>query len=297
MMQPKTKIRDGRTDFMINLVIYLILSVVILISLLPLIYILSNSISDPRMVITGQVYLVPKDLSFMAYQKVFEDSEILIGYRNTIFYTIFGTGINIVLTTLAAYVLSRKRLKGKGFFTMFIVFTMFFQGGMIPNYLLLLKLHMTDTIWALLLPRAISVFNFIIMRTFFEINIPDELYEAAKIDGCSNTGILLKIVLPLSRTILAVMVLYYGVYNWNSYFDALLYLQDKQLQPLQLVLRKILLQNSIDGVASEAPTEMEMIGESIKYAAIVVASLPILCLYPFLQKYFTKGVMIGAVKG
>jgi putative aldouronate transport system permease protein len=284
MMQPKTKIRDGRTDFMINLVIYLILSVVILISLLPLIYILSNSISDPRMVITGQVYLVPKDLSFMAYQKVFEDSEILIGYRNTIFYTIFGTGINIVLTTLAAYVLSRKRLKGKGFFTMFIVFTMFFQGGMIPNYLLLLKLHMTDTIWALLLPRAISVFNFIIMRTFFEINIPDELYEAAKIDGCSNTGILLKIVLPLSRTILAVMVLYYGVYNWNSYFDALLYLQDKQLQPLQLVLRKILLQNSIDGVASEAPTEMEMIGESIKYAAIVVASLPILCLYPFLQK-------------
>lgn len=296
-MQPKTKIRDGRTDYLINLVIYLILSVVILISLLPLIYILSNSISDPRMVITGQVYLVPKDLSFMAYQKVFEDSEILIGYRNTIFYTIFGTGISIVLTTLAAYVLSRKRLKGKGFFTMFIVFTMFFQGGMIPNYLLLLKLHMTDTIWALLLPRAISVFNFIIMRTFFEINIPDELYEAAKIDGCSNTGILLKIVLPLSRTILAVMVLYYGVYNWNSYFDALLYLQDKQLQPLQLVLRKILLQNSIDGAASEAPTEMEMIGESIKYAAIVVASLPILCLYPFLQKYFTKGVMIGAVKG
>ena len=222
------------------------------------------------------------------------------GYLNTFIYTTVGTSINLLLTTMGAYALSRKNLYGRNVITAILIFTMFFSGGMIPTYLVVKSLHMLNTIWAMVIPGAISVYNLIIMRTFFQTSIPDELEEAAHIDGCSNIQTLIRIVLPLSTPILAVMVLFYAVSHWNTFFDGLIYLTDRNKFPLQLILREILIQNRVadmDSTLEESLIQQAIAVEGLKYALVVVANLPVLIMYPFVQKYFVKGVMIGSLKG
>ena len=231
---------------------------------------------------------------------VFRDSMIMTGYRNTLYYTILGTAINLVMTVLAAYPLSRKDWVGRGFFMAVVMFTMFFSGGTIPTYLLMNDLGLINTTWAIVLPGAVSVYNAIVMRTFFINSIPLELQEAAQVDGCSNTRLLLRIVLPLSKPILAVMVLFYGVAHWNAFFGALIYITESDRYPLQLVLRSILIQNTASqDMLGEVDTlgNRVMLAETIKYALIIVSTLPMMVLYPFLQRFFEKGVMVGSVKG
>ncbi|MEC0248669.1 carbohydrate ABC transporter permease [Paenibacillus chitinolyticus] len=281
-------------------VVYVLLSLVSLIVLYPLVFVLVASFSSPEAVMRGEVWLWPKDITWMGYTKIFQNNEILTGYLNTIVYTVVGTAINLILSIAAAYPLSRKDFAGRNAISALMVFTMFFSGGMVPTYLLVKNLGMLNTMWALIIPGAVSVYNIIIMRTFFQSSIPGEMQEAASIDGCSNLGILWKIVLPLSMPIIAVMILFYSVGHWNSYFSGLMYLTDRDKYPLQLFLREILIQGQMQemlGVGDDSHARNVMEGEAIKYAVVIVANLPVLMLYPFLQRYFVKGVMIGSVKG
>lgn len=281
-------------------IVYAALGLVLLIVIYPLIYVLSASLSEPAAILLGEIWLLPKGFTFDAYRKVFENRDIMTGYLNTILYTVTGTSINLLFTTMAAYPLSRRDFYGRNLITALIVFTMFFSGGMIPLYLLIRDLHMLNTIWALVIPGAVSVWNIIIMRTFFQTSIPFEIQESAFIDGCSNIQTLLRIVLPLSMPIIAVMTLFYAVGHWNAFFNALIYLTDRDKYPLQLFLREILIQEQMDEMASSNDDTLMnymLQIEALKYAVVVVANLPMLILYPFLQKYFVKGVMIGALKG
>ncbi len=260
------------------------------------------SFSSPDSVNNGEIWLWPKDITFEGYKMIFEHEKIWTGYKNSIIYTVVGTLVNVVLTITGGYALSRKDLVGRNVFMFFIVFTMFFSGGMIPNYLLVKDLGMVNTLWAMVIPNAISVFNLIIVRTFFQSTIPDELLEAAKVDGCSDWKFFLKIVLPISTPIIAVMVLFSAVGHWNTYFSALIYLRDSNLFPLQLVLRDVLIltqaQEVMDsGALMEGNAELQNVSELIKYGVVIIASLPVLILYPFVQKHFVKGVMIGSIKG
>lgn len=287
-------------DKLFGFAVHALLALVLLAVLYPLLFVLSASISDPAKVVGGEVWLWPKELTFRGYEKVFQNNDILQGYANTILYTVIGTCVNVVMTILAAYPLSRKDLVGRGLVTALFVFTMFFSGGLIPTYLLVKKLGMVNTMWALIIPNAVAVWNIIIMRTFFQQSIPTEVQESAQIDGCSNAQILLRIVLPLSLPILAVMTLFYSVAHWNSFFSALIYLTDRSKYPLQLILREILIQSNMKDMvqtSEESLAKSIMEAESIKYAVVIVANLPILLLYPFLQRYFVKGLVIGAVKG
>ncbi|WP_028547286.1 carbohydrate ABC transporter permease [Paenibacillus sp. UNC451MF] len=291
---------ESRTDKGIEISINLILALVTAAVLYPLIFVLIASVSSPEMVIRGEVWLWPKGLTVVGYERIFQNKEILSGYMNTIAYTLVGTAINLVMTVAAAYPLSRKDFFGRNVFTALILFTMFFSGGMIPSYLLVKKLGMLNTFWALVIPSAVSVWNIVIMRTFFQNSIPNEIQESASIDGCSNMQTLLRIVLPLSAPILAVMVLFYSVGHWNAYFNALIYLTDRAKYPLQLILREILVQGQMQemvDVSDSTLAKSVMDAEAIKYAAVIVANLPVLLLYPFLQKYFVKGIMVGAIKG
>lgn len=292
--------RESAGDRVFVGIVYALLSMVLIVVLYPLIFVVSASISDPVTVLRGEMWLFPKALSFVGYERIFANPEILTGYLNTILYTTVGTAINLVMTILAAYPLSRRDFKGRTVITWFIVFTMFFSGGLIPTYLLVRSLGLINTMWALILPGAVSVWNIIIMRTFFQSSIPGEIQESAAIDGCNNMQTLWKIVLPLSAPIIAVMVLFYAVGHWNSYFSALIYLNDRGKYPLQLLLREILIKSEVDQMAGSMTTSTQtylMEAEAIKYAVIIVANLPVLMLYPFLQKYFVKGIMIGAIKG
>ena len=296
-----TKIKRAKGDLVFDTINTLLLVLVMLVVLYPLYFIVIASFSDPLEVLSGHVVFFPKKVSLEAYKMVFRDAQILTGYRNTIFYTLLGTAVNIVLTVLAAYPLSRRDLAGGKFFTVMLAVTMFFSGGLIPTYLMVSNtLHLLDTIWAMILPGAISVWNVIIVRTYFQTSIPPELSEAAMVDGCSDFMLLAKVILPLSMPVLAVMVLFYGVAHWNSFFNALIYLNDKALYPLQLILRSILVQNTMseDMLAEvDSLANRQVMAETIKYALIVVASAPIIAVYPFLQKYFVKGIMVGAIKG
>jgi len=277
-----------------------ILSLVLVVVLYPLIYVVSASLSNPMLVLQGKVWLWPKELSFEAYKRVFQNADIMIGYKNTILYTIVGTCVNIVMTTAGAYPLSRRDFYGRNVIMAFFVFTMFFSGGIIPTYLVVKSLGLINTFWVMILPGAVSVFNLIIMRTFFQNTIPLELQESAFMDGSTNLRILVSIVLPLSMPIIAVLILYYAVSHWNAFFNALIYLSDRQQYPLQLFLRELLIQNQMEEMMSgdsESMVEQQNLAEGLKYAIIVVSSLPVLILYPFLQKYFEKGIMIGAIKG
>lgn len=275
----------------------LLLFIVCIIIIYPVWYVLSASFSNPLAVMKNEIAFWPKGFNLLAYQKVFTNAEVWTGYRNTILYTVVGTLINLAFTSTGAFALSRKDFKGRNFWTMYITFTMFFSGGLIPVYMLIKTLKLYNTFWVMVIPGAISAWNMIIMRTFFQSNVPMELQEAAIIDGCNDLKIFFKIALPLSTPILAVMTLFYGVGHWNSYFGAMIYLDDRNKYPLQLILREILIQNiSQENVAGPA-ADQQIIGEGIRYALIIVATVPILLVYPFLQKYFVKGVLIGAIKG
>ncbi|QGH36151.1 ABC transporter permease subunit [Gracilibacillus salitolerans] len=276
----------------------IILTLLSLVTLYPLLYILFASLSDPAYVAqTRGIMLAPKDFTIEAYKMVFNNPMIGISYLNTLIYVVAGTALNIILTSLGAYALSRKNVMWSNLIMFMIVFTMFFEGGLIPLYLLVNELNLIDTRWALILPTAVSAFNLIIMRTAFQ-GIPDSLEESARIDGANDFTILFRIVLPLSLPVVAVMVLFYGVFHWNSWFHAMIFLQDRELFPVQLILREILIANDTSSMTSGVSAVDAMpIGETVKYATIIVATVPILCLYPFLQKYFVKGVMIGGIKG
>ncbi|MGG1634972.1 carbohydrate ABC transporter permease [Paenibacillus sp. NRS-1760] len=271
----------------------------------PVIYMISASISDPKLVGSGEMWLWPKGITFEGYQRVFQNSSIWSGYGNTILYTVVGTSINLFVTLPAAYALSRKDFMGRNFFMGMFLVTMFFGGGLVPSYLLIKELGMVNTIWAIVIPSAASIWNIIVARTFFQSSIPKELQEAAQIDGCTNLRLFVKIILPLSMPIIAVMALFYGVGNWNSYFSALIYLNDAAKYPLQLVLRQILVLQEMSaqgGGAMDASTASALnskaeIAALVKYAVIIVATAPIIAVYPFLQRYFVQGVMIGSVKG
>jgi putative aldouronate transport system permease protein len=276
----------------------LFLSALMIATMYPILYVAFASFSEPALMMAHKGILwKPLGFSLETYGAVFSNPMILLGYRNTLFIVIVGVALNLLLTSFAAYALSRKTLQYRKQLTLFIVFTMFFSGGLIPFYLLVRGLGITDTLWALILPTAISAFNLIIMRTSFEA-VPDALEESAKIDGANDFGILFRIFLPLCKPVLAVVGLYYGVSHWNSWFNAMIFLQDRSLYPLQLILREILIIGEANSMAEGASQdEIIILGETLKYATIMVATLPIFLVYPFLQKYFVKGALIGAIKG
>lgn len=288
--------RGDKTFVIVNYAIALLLSAI---ALYPLIFVLSASFSDPDMVLKGKVILLPKGFTLKPYSMVFQNEDIWRGYLNTIIYTGVGTLVNVVMTVMLAYPLSRPDLPLRRPITLLIVFTMYFDGGMIPNYLLVRSLGMYNTMWALIIPVAISTYNLIVAKSFFENSIPREMYESASIDGASDLRTMVQIVLPLSQAIIAVLTLFYAVTHWNSYFSALIYLKDESKNPLQIILRDILLLGQTEQMGSNDVGMGEKIkmSEAIKYSSIVISSVPILCAYPFVQKYFVKGVMIGAVKG
>ena len=294
------KIELCLSDKILRAVVGAVIFVLILVILYPLIYVVSSSFSSGTAVSTGKVILWPVDFSLQGYKAVFSYRQIWTGYRNTIFYTVAGTLLNLTLTVMVAYPLSRRNLQFRSFYMTLFLITMFFSGGIIPNYILLTKLHLTNTRSALLLSGAISVYNMIIMRTYFQHSIPEELLEAAKIDGITDIGYLFKVVLPLSKSILAVITLYYAVGHWNSYFNAMLYLRDESLYPLQLILRSILNVGKIDLsqiTDVEVLKQIRGLSDLMKFSLIIISSVPVIVAYPFVQRFFEKGVMIGSVKG
>lgn len=287
-------------DKIFIILIYILLAAIMLVVFLPLVYIISASFSDPQAVISNEVWFLPVRPTLRGYQAVFKNKNILTGFANSFYYMIVGTLVNIVMTVMCAYPLSRKEFTARNKVAMIFVFTMYFSGGLIPSYILVNSLGLVNTRLAMIIPSAMSTYNMIICRTYFVNSIPDELYEAGQLDGCTPFKYLLRVVVPLSKPILAVLVLYYGVAKWNSYFDAMIYLKNQTLVPLQIVLRDILILNQVDyTMISDASAIAAQRGltDLLKYSTIVVASLPVLCIYPFVQKYFVKGVMIGAVKG
>ena len=287
-------------DKIFIILIYILLTAIMLVVFLPLVYIVSASFSDPQAVISNEVWFLPVRPTLRGYEAVFKNRNILTGFANSFFYMIVGTRVNIVMTVMCAYPLSRKEFTARNKVAMIFVFTMYFSGGLIPTYMLVNSLGLVNTRLAMIIPSAMSTYNMIICRTYFVNSIPDELYEAGQLDGCTPFKYLIKVVVPLSKPILAVLVLYYGVAKWNSYFDAMIYLKNQTLVPLQIVLRDILILNQVDyTMISDASAIAAQRGltDLLKYSTIVVASLPVLCIYPFVQKYFVKGVMIGAVKG
>ncbi|MCL2834204.1 MAG: carbohydrate ABC transporter permease [Treponema sp.] len=298
-------IKEIHEDTVFNLINYSLLILVVLVIVYPLYFIIIASISNPNSVALNQVALMPKGFTLESYSNVFQNSIIWIGYRNTILYTTFGTLFNLALTIPCAYTFSKKDLPGRRPLMFLFTFTMYFSGGLIPTYLLVKSLRLPNTPFVLILLSGLSVYNLIITRTYFENSIPGDLYEAARIDGYSEIKIFLKIALPLAGPIIAVMSLYYAVGHWNSFFNALIYLTKEALYPLQLILRNILLQNSILNIAASTLSDDEALAlaqkanmvETMKYALIFISSFPVLCAYPFVQKYFIKGAMIGAVKG
>jgi len=291
--------RRTRGDVIFDTVNYALVSVFFLLILYPLYFIIIASISNPDYVNIGAITFWPRGITLEGYQRTLRELSVWRGYRNTILYTVLGTTINVTLTMTAGYALSRRELVGRSVIMRLIVFTMLFSGGLIPTYLIVKGLGMTNRIWAMVIPNAVSAWNLIIARTYLQQSIPQELLEASLVDGCSYARFFREVVVPLSGAIIAVLALLYSVAHWNSFFTGLIYLQDYSKYPLQLVLRDILLGYQTAGAADDAKTvqEMQRIADLMKYALIIVASLPVMVLYPFLQRYFVKGVMVGAIKG
>ncbi len=299
MNRTVAKPRKWNSDTVFTSAIYVLMFLIIIVMLYPLLIVLSSSVSDPQAILNGEVRLLPVGFSLESYGKVLENEDIVNGFFNSVKYTVVGSAVNVALTVLAAYPLSRRDLKGRNVLMKLITFTMFFSGGMVPSFLIVRELNLMNTMWALILPGAISTYNLIITRTFFENNIPGELQEAAVLDGCSNFRFLLSIVLPLSMTILVIITMFYAVGHWNTYLNAIMYFSKKELYPLQVVLRDILQSSQ---AADMAGTDTVMSTrffeiERIKYATMVISSLPLVIVYPFIMKYFEKGVMVGALKG
>lgn len=298
-MAKAKKVKRSGSDQRLEIILIIILSIIGVIMLYPLLVVLSTSFSAPSAVTSGKVWLFPVDFSLEGYKAVFRTNDVLIGYRNSLFYMVVGTIVNLFMTLITAYPLSRDDLVGQGIIMKLFTFTMIFSGGMIPNYLLMKDLGLLNTVWVMIIPGAISVYNMIITRTFIKSNIPKEMLEASQIDGCSDIQYFIKMVLPLSGAVIAVITLYYAIAHWNAYFNAFMYLNDKDLYPLQIFLKNILVSNQVeaDMIVDEQVQAIEGIAEVLKYSLIVVAVVPVMIIYPFVQKHFVKGVMIGAVKG
>jgi putative aldouronate transport system permease protein len=296
----QSRIREARGDRLFNGLNIAVLSLFTLTIMYPIVYVVSSSFSSAEAVTSGRVWLWPVDVSLAGYVAVFKHPMIVSGFYNSFFYMIVGTALNVVLTLMAAYPLSRKDFVFRNAYMALMTFTLMFDGGLIPRYLLIKDLGMLDTRWALIIPAALGVWQVILTRTYFRTTLPDELLEAAQIDGCNDFSFLQKIVIPLSAPIIAVISLYYAVGHWNQFFNALIFLKNKQLFPLQLILNDILVQNEVNNDMISDLKEMaarEGLKDLLKYALIVVASAPVMILYPFVQKHFVKGVMIGSLKG
>ena len=296
------KILESRGDRVFNAINWVVLTMFFLIVLYPLYFVVIASVSNPDLVSTGQIVLYPRGLNIDGYIRVFQEETIMNGYRNTIFYTVVGTAFNLVLTLPAAYALSKKDLVGRNILMGIFAFTMYFSGGMIPTFLLIKDLQLYDTWLVLIVISGVSCYNLIIARTFFANGVPAELEEAAAIDGCTRFRLFFLIVLPLSKALIGVLALYYGIGRWNSWFAGMIYLSSREKAPLQLILRDILIENqqaAMDdtGIGQEAEALRLKLASLLKYCLIIVSSLPVLVVYPFLQKYFNKGVMLGSIKG
>ncbi len=295
---------SSRQDKIYDISIFIILTIIFLIVAYPLYFIVISSISNPEAVSSGEVFLYPKGITFKGYEEVFKNKQVVTGFLNSLFYTFCGVMLNLVVTLPTAYAISRDKFNGKKFVTIFYMVTMFVSGGMIPTYLVVKNMHLLDSMFALILPGALGVYNMIVARTFFKMNISEELYDAAAIDGCGETKFFFGIALPLSKAIIAIMILFYGVGHWNSYFSALLYIKTETKFPLQLVLRSILVQNQshlkqavTTAAQIQAMEEKRQLMELMKYSLIIISSIPVLVMYPLVQKHFVKGVMIGSIKG
>lgn len=296
------KIRQTREDTVFSAINIVLMVLVLVVTLYPLYFVLIASVSDPTYVNSGEMLLYPKGFTLLGYQRVFSDSRISIGYMNTIIYTVGGTAFGTIACVMAGYSLSRDDLPGRGILMGIMVFTMYFGGGLIPFYLIVKGLHLTNTRLAMILFGSVSVYNIILVRSYFSSSLAKELQEAAFIDGCGNGRYFWKIVLPISKPIIAVIALYIAVTHWNSYFNAMIFLTDRNKYPLPLYLREILLtastaQSSATGQDAEDAQKLEQMVQIVKYGVIVVTTIPIICVYPFIQKYFVKGVMIGSIKG
>lgn len=291
-------VKETRGDRAFVIGAYALLTVFLLVVLLPLLNILASSMSSPHAVSSGQVLFWPVDVTFRGYTEALGNPAIIRGFGNSIFYTVAGTVISVAATIAIAYPLSRTNLFGRGALTGVVVFTMLFSGGVIPMYLVVQSLGLLDSRWSMLLPNAIGVWQVIIALVYFRSSIPEEVYEAAQLDGASELRILWSVVLPLAKPLIAVIALMYAIMQWNSYFDALLYLRDADLQPLQLVLRGILILNDAGGGGDVAQQlERRELADLLKYSTVVIATIPMLIVYPFVAKHFSKGIMVGAVKG
>ncbi|CAH1223119.1 L-arabinose transport system permease protein AraQ [Paenibacillus allorhizoplanae] len=294
----KVRVKDSLGDKIFLIAVYVLLSLLLIVVLYPLIYVISSSFSSPAAVTSGKVWLWPVELSLKGYNTLIHNQKVVIGYGNSLFYTGVGTIISVVLTIMIAYPLSRKTFFGKNVLMMLITFTMLFSGGLIPTYLVVKQMGLIDTRWALLIPNAIWVWQVIITRSFFQSAIPDELFDASEIDGCSDFRFLRSVVVPLSKPIIAVLILIYAVGQWNAYFDALIYLKSASLFPLQLILRSIIiLNNSSNATDALKQVERQQLAEALKYSLIVVTTLPVLVIYPFVQRFFVQGMLVGSVKG
>lgn len=302
-MAGKSKhMRKSKSDRIFDIINVTLLGLIALVMIYPIYFTVIASLSDPYEVVNGNVYLFPVKLSFEAYHNVLNESRIWVGYRNSLIYTVFGTIFNLVLTIPAAYVLSKKHLVGRGVLATFFLIPMYFGGGLIPTYLQVKNLGLLDKPYTLIVLGGISVYNVVVSRVFFQTTIPEALYESAHIDGASDFKMFFSIALPLSKPILAVMCLFYAVGHWNDYFTAFLYLNDNDKMPLQITLRAILIKNSFTEAAAttineEALLNNQALQDLLKYSLIIVASVPVLTIYPFVKKYFLKGVMLGAIKG
>lgn len=289
-------------DKIYDVIVFIFLTLILIIVAYPLYFIVISSVSTPTAVANGEVTWFPIGFTFEGYKAVLTESSVITGFLNSILYTVVGTLINLGTTLPCAYAISRDDLRGRKYFIFFFMLPMFISGGLIPTYLVVQNCGFIDTIWALVVPGAVSVYNLIVARTFFKSNLPSELLEAAKLDGCGNTRFFFSIAIPLSGAIIAILTLYYGVGHWNSYFSALLYINDHNKFPLQLVMRSILVKNSMQQAVQTAESFAELarqrqVAELMKYSLIIISSIPVLILYPFIQKHFVKGVMIGSVKG
>ncbi|QGQ97247.1 carbohydrate ABC transporter permease [Paenibacillus psychroresistens] len=294
----KTTIKDSLGDKIFLICIYVVLSIIVVVVLYPLIYVLSSSFSSPNAVTSGRVWLWPVELSLKGYETLLRTPQVVTGYVNSLIYTTAGAAISVFLTIMIAYPISRRTFYGRTILMMLITFTLLFNGGLIPTYMVVKQMHLIDTRWAVLIPSAVYAYQVIIARTFFQSSIPDELIDASDIDGCSDFRFIRSVVIPLSKPVIAVLALFYAVGQWNAYFDALIYLKSDKLFPLQLILRSIIiLNNSSNGQDALKLVERQQLSELLKYSLIVVSSLPVLMIYPFVQRFFTQGLLVGSVKG
>lgn len=299
MSHVRQRVRSQRSDMVFNIILYTVCALLLLIVLYPLWFIVIASLSDPSAVASGHVWVLPVGFTLDGYAELLKQTNVWVGYRNTIAYTLVGTLIALAVNIPAAYALSRKDLVGRKVLMGLYAFTMFFSGGLIPTFLTVQQFHLYNTFWVMVLPFSVSVYNIIIARTFFQNSLPGELWDAAQVDGCGNLRFFFTMALPLSKAVISVIALWTAVGQWNSYFNALIYIRDSNLHPLQLIMRNILITNqsfAALGTGEAAIIAMRK-ANLVRYSMIIVSTVPIMCVYPFIQKYFDQGVMIGSVKG